>query len=214
MLLEHLGGGDVRRVEIAGRDRFAEEDDPQGKLGFLAPEDFHGREVVSQRLGVGADPDRLAICLAIGLARLPDADRLRGTRQGARLRSGYVAEQAGGLEEAGGAQPLAGGQEPGQVVEEGSHTKVYRSSLMALCPRAKPLRARSRQAGRRSAQFSGSRARSIRKSSRTTASIPETPMQERASTGEATMGSPRTLKEVFTSRGQPVRWWKASSRAA
>ncbi len=39
-------------------------------------------------------------------------------------------------------------------------------------------------------------------------------MQERASTGEATIGSPRTLKEVFTSSGQPVRRRKASSRAA
>src|SRR3954465_8552061 len=138
----------------------------------------------------------------------------RPRRAGARLRGWLAAEQAGGLEEAGGAQSLGGGQEPGQVIEEGSHTKVYRSSLMALTPRGKALRARSRQAGRRSAQLSGSMARSIRKSSRTTASIPETPMQERASTGEAMMGSPRTLKEVFTSSGQPVRRWKASSRAA
>ena len=39
-------------------------------------------------------------------------------------------------------------------------------------------------------------------------------MQERASTGEATIGSPRTLNEVLTSSGQPVRRRKASSRAA
>src|SRR6185295_7561202 len=96
----------------------------------------------------------------------------------------------------------------------GLHTKVYRSSLMALVCRAKPLGARSRQAGSSSAQLPGTIARSIRKSSSTRQSMPETPIQQSASTGEQTIGSPRTLNEVLTSIGQPVRRRKLSSRAA
>jgi len=62
--------------------------------------------------------------------------------------------------------------------------------------------------------LAGRAARSRRKSSRTSASIPEVPKLNRASTGEQTIGSPATLKEVFTRSGQPVRRWKASRRAA
>src|SRR6185312_15714615 len=94
------------------------------------------------------------------------------------------------------------------------HTKVYRSSLIAERSRAKPLRNRCRQAGISSAQAAGKASRSIRKSSKTRASIPVEAKQRRASTGEATMGSPRTLKEVLTRMGQDVRRWNASSRAA